>query len=35
MLNKLILATIVIMLTISLSMASEPQGTQEPGIGLA
>ena len=33
MLNKLILATIVIMLTISLSMASEPQGTQEPGIG--
>ena len=34
MLNKLILATIVIMLTISLSMASEPQGTQEPGIGL-
>jgi hypothetical protein len=35
MLNKLILATIVIMLTISLSMASEPQGTQEPGIGQA
>ncbi len=35
MINKLILATIVIMLTISLSMALEPQGTQEPGIGLA
>ena len=34
MLNKLILATIVVMLTISLSIASEPQGTQEPGIGL-
>ena len=35
MLNKLILATIVIMLTISLSIASEPLGTLEPGIGLA
>jgi hypothetical protein len=35
MLNKLILATIVVMLTISLSIASEPQVSQEPGIGLA
>ena len=35
MVNKLILATIVLMLTISLSIALDPQGTQEPGIGPA
>ncbi len=35
MINKLIMATMAILLTISLSMALEPQGTQEPGIGSA
>jgi hypothetical protein len=35
MINKLIMATMAILLTISLSMALEPQGTQEPGIGMA
>jgi len=35
MINKLILATIAILLTLSLSIALEPQGTKEPGIGLA
>jgi hypothetical protein len=35
MINKIILAMMAILLTISLSMALEPQGTQEPGIGMA
>jgi hypothetical protein len=35
MINKLILATMALLLTISLSMALDPQGTQEPGIGMA
>ena len=35
MINKLILATMAILLTLSLSIALEPQGTKEPGIGLA
>jgi hypothetical protein len=35
MINKIILATMVLMLTISLSMALEPEATQEPGLGMA
>ena len=35
MVNKLILATIVVILTISLSIAPDTQGTQDPGVGLA
>ena len=35
MINKLIMATMAILLTISLSMALDPQGSQEPGLGLS
>jgi hypothetical protein len=35
MIKKIILATIVLMLTISISLAAGPQGIHEPGTGLA
>lgn len=35
MIKKLILATVVLMLAISISLAAGPQGIHEPGTGLA